>query len=205
MMKNVKKKNLCLAAAALTLTAGLSVGTAMAYFTTYATASGGVSLSLDNAVTVPEEEVSNWTKHITVQNTGDALRESKKFSQPPEYHAKTSGNLSSDPLKKPYGFLPWNLSGILRYLFRMFFRRDCFHLSPALLLCITLQFLSRNAFLRFIIRFRSFFFQGFFFRNHFFCGFFLRSFYVLSLFCLCGRSFAFLLFFPATTGRLPRV
>src|SRR5699024_10338246 len=27
------------------------------------------------------------------------------------------------------------------------------------------------------------------------CGFFLRSFYVLSLFCLCGRSFAFLLFF----------
>lgn len=53
MMKNVKKKNLCLAAAALTLTAGLSVGTAMAYFTTYATASGGVSLSLDNAVTVP--------------------------------------------------------------------------------------------------------------------------------------------------------
>ena len=71
MMKNVKKKNLCLAAAALTLTAGLSVGTAMAYFTTYATASGGVSLSLDNAVTVPEEEVSNWTKHITVQNTGD--------------------------------------------------------------------------------------------------------------------------------------
>src|SRR5699024_76592 len=128
--------------------------------------------------------------------TGDALRESKKFSQPPEYHAKTSGNLSADPLKKPYGFLPWNLSGILRYLFRMFFRRDCFHLSPALLLCITLQFLSRNAFLRFIIRFRSFFFQGFFFRNHFFCGFFLRSFYVLSLFCLCGRSFAFLLFFP---------
>ena len=40
MKKSFNKKNLCLAAAALTLTAGLSVGSAMAYFTTYATASG---------------------------------------------------------------------------------------------------------------------------------------------------------------------
>ncbi len=39
MKKSFNKKNLCLAAAALTLTAGVSVGSAMAYFTTYTTAS----------------------------------------------------------------------------------------------------------------------------------------------------------------------
>ena len=35
MKKKLNKKTLCLTAAALTLTAGLSVGSAMAYFTTY--------------------------------------------------------------------------------------------------------------------------------------------------------------------------
>ena len=43
-----KTKHLCLAAAALTLAMGVSVGSAMAYFTTYASASGGASLSLSN-------------------------------------------------------------------------------------------------------------------------------------------------------------
>ena len=47
-----KTKHLCLAAAALTLTMGVSVGSAMAYFTTYASASGGASLSLSNTVTI---------------------------------------------------------------------------------------------------------------------------------------------------------
>ena len=70
-MIRMKKKNLCLAAAALTLAMGVSVGGAMAYFTTYAAASGGASLSLGNTVTVPEEQVVDWTKHVTIQNTGD--------------------------------------------------------------------------------------------------------------------------------------
>lgn len=70
MIRKRYKKNLCLAAAALTLTASLGVGSAMAYFTTYATAAGGASLSLNNTVTVPEETVSNWTKHVTIENTG---------------------------------------------------------------------------------------------------------------------------------------
>ena len=55
-MRKLSKKSLCLAAAALTLTAGISAGTAMAYFTTE---------------TTPTEEFSNWTKHVTVKNTGD--------------------------------------------------------------------------------------------------------------------------------------
>lgn len=71
MKKNFSKKSLCLAAAALALTASLSVGSAMAYFTTYATAEGGVAVSLGTTVTEPQETVSDWTKHITIQNTGD--------------------------------------------------------------------------------------------------------------------------------------
>ena len=66
-----KTKHLCLAAAALTLTMGVSVGSAMAYFTTYASASGGASLSLSNTVTIPEEQVIDWTKHVTIANTGN--------------------------------------------------------------------------------------------------------------------------------------
>lgn len=70
-MRKMNKKSLCLAAAALTLTAGISAGTAMAYFTTYTEASGGVTLDMGFSETVPEEEFSNWTKHVSVKNTGD--------------------------------------------------------------------------------------------------------------------------------------
>ena len=70
-MRKMNKKSLCLAAAALTLTAGISAGTAMAYFTTYTEASGGVTLDMGFSKTVPNEEFSNWTKHVSVENTGD--------------------------------------------------------------------------------------------------------------------------------------
>lgn len=71
MKKNFNKKNLCLAAAALTLTAGLSVAPAMAYFTTYASAQGGAVISLGSTTIVPEDEVVNMEKRIAVKNTGD--------------------------------------------------------------------------------------------------------------------------------------
>ena len=70
-MKKRFSKNFCLAAAALTLTAGISVGSAMAYFTTYATASGGAVISLGSTTIVPEEEVIGMEKRISVKNTGD--------------------------------------------------------------------------------------------------------------------------------------
>ena len=50
-------KKVWLTAAAVALTAGISLPGAMAYFTTYASASGGASLSLSNTVTIPEEQV----------------------------------------------------------------------------------------------------------------------------------------------------
>lgn len=71
-MKNRKlTKTICLAAAAVTLTASLTVGTAMAYFTTYAVAEGGVTLDLGFTETVPNEEVVNGKKEIQIENTGD--------------------------------------------------------------------------------------------------------------------------------------
>lgn len=71
MKKSLNKKTLGLAGAALFLTAGLSVGSVMAYFTTYTQVSGGVSLSLGTTSTIPEETVEDWTKHVTIENTGD--------------------------------------------------------------------------------------------------------------------------------------
>lgn len=70
-MRKINKKSLCLAAAALTLTAGISAGSAMAYFTTYAEAAGGVTLDMGFTETKPKEEFSNWTKRLSVENTGD--------------------------------------------------------------------------------------------------------------------------------------
>lgn len=71
MKKSLNKKTLGLAGAALFLTAGLSVGSAMAYFTTYTQVSGKVPLDLGMTTIIPDETVDNWTKHVKVQNTGD--------------------------------------------------------------------------------------------------------------------------------------
>lgn len=70
-MKKSFNKKLCLAAAVLTLTAGVSVGSAMAYFTTYATTSGGAAISLGSTTVIPQEEVVGMEKRISVKNTGD--------------------------------------------------------------------------------------------------------------------------------------
>lgn len=70
-MKKSFNKKLCLAAAALTLTACVSVGSAMAYFTTYATTSGGATISLGSTTIIPNEEVVGMEKRISVENTGD--------------------------------------------------------------------------------------------------------------------------------------
>lgn len=70
-MKKSKIKTICLSAAALVLVLSVMIGTAMAYFTTYATAEGGVTLDLGYAQTEIEEEVVNGKKQIVLNNTGD--------------------------------------------------------------------------------------------------------------------------------------
>ena len=71
MKKMRNKKMLGLAAAALVLTAGAATGKAMAYFTTYVTAQGGHELELGFTTTIPNEVVKDWTKDITLTNTGE--------------------------------------------------------------------------------------------------------------------------------------
>ena len=78
MKKHYNKKILSLAAAALVLTAGVSAGKAMAYFTTYAEASGSAVLNLGTTTTIPDEEVKDWVKHVTIENTSRLLHLSSR-------------------------------------------------------------------------------------------------------------------------------
>lgn len=59
------------AAAALALVSMAAIGSAKAYFTTYATARGGHEITLA-PVTEVTERFADWTKHISLRNTGDA-------------------------------------------------------------------------------------------------------------------------------------
>ena len=54
-MRKLHKKPLIMAAAALALTGTLAVGSAMAYFTTYTTAGGGVTMNMGFTETIPNE------------------------------------------------------------------------------------------------------------------------------------------------------
>lgn len=71
-MKKKKRLTILLPAClALALAAGAATGEALAYFTTYASASGRVQVSLDFTRTETGDEVRDWTKHIFIQNTGE--------------------------------------------------------------------------------------------------------------------------------------
>jgi len=73
MEKNIGKKTICLAVAAVFLVTCLSVGTTMAYFTTYAVAQGGYSIVLGGMETEIEEEVNlvDPRKEVKIKNTGN--------------------------------------------------------------------------------------------------------------------------------------
>lgn len=75
MNKNRIKKTVCLSAAACLLVGGLTVGRAMAYFTSYANTSGSVVMDMGFTTIEPVEPVEpvdgGWIKHITVSNTGN--------------------------------------------------------------------------------------------------------------------------------------
>ena len=71
MRKKWNKKPVILTAAALALTGAVSVGSALAYFTIYTTASGGVQMDMGFTDTTIDEEIEGGTKVITIRNTGD--------------------------------------------------------------------------------------------------------------------------------------
>lgn len=60
-----------MAMAAMILVGTLTVKSAMAYFTTYASAKGSMQMHMGFTETVPREEVDSKGKHITVENVGD--------------------------------------------------------------------------------------------------------------------------------------
>ena len=70
-MRIKNMKTICLASLALVLVAGLSIGSALAYFTTYPVAEGGVTLDLGFAETEIGEDVVDGKKEIILTNTGD--------------------------------------------------------------------------------------------------------------------------------------
>ena len=69
MKKN--KRNIFLTMIALALTMSIGIGSAMAYFTSYAIAEGGVEVNLGFTMTLPEEDVVANQKRIKLKNTGD--------------------------------------------------------------------------------------------------------------------------------------
>ena len=71
MKKQLKKPFLMMAVTALVLVGTLKVGGAMAYFTTYSTASGSVQMNMGFTQTIPHEEVDSRGKHVSVENTGE--------------------------------------------------------------------------------------------------------------------------------------
>ena len=65
----MKKNTFVLASLALVLVLGAAIGSASAYFTTYAEAKGGYTVEYGQETV---EWFSDWTKHISVQNKATA-------------------------------------------------------------------------------------------------------------------------------------
>ena len=70
-MRKLHKNHLSWQRQRLALTGTLAVGSAMAYFTTYTTAGGGVTMNMGFTETIPNETVDKDGKHVTIKNTGD--------------------------------------------------------------------------------------------------------------------------------------
>ena len=70
-MKKLNKRTMGLVIAAFTLVATIGVGSALAYFTTYTVAKGGVAIDLGFSNPEIEEKVIDGQKQIVLKNTGD--------------------------------------------------------------------------------------------------------------------------------------
>lgn len=68
-MKLLKKTRVLLVTAAAVLALAAGAQTAMAYFTTYATAKGGYTIHLGEKTSI-DESFANWTKKVQIANTG---------------------------------------------------------------------------------------------------------------------------------------
>ena len=71
MKLKISKKNICLTAVALLAVISLSVGSAMAYFSTYVVSKGSKEMVLDFSETEINEKVEPGLKKIAVKNVGE--------------------------------------------------------------------------------------------------------------------------------------
>lgn len=71
MKKNGTRAIYFLAFFGLILAAGVSAGQAYAYFTTYASADGRLQLGLGFTEIRTNDDVKNWTKTVSLENTGE--------------------------------------------------------------------------------------------------------------------------------------
>ena len=69
----MKRKYLILTIIMTVLVLGASIGGTISYFTAYARASGGLTLSFGAGTTITEPEPVAWTKHLTVTNNSDSV------------------------------------------------------------------------------------------------------------------------------------
>lgn len=86
---------------ALLLAAGTRVPDALAYFTSYASAEGRVQVDLTFSETETEDDVLDWTKHISIINTGTVpcyvrvkVLVSEKYGKYVSYSSQIEGNWS---------------------------------------------------------------------------------------------------------------
>ena len=70
-MKNSRFGRIALFGAALALTASLSVGSALAYFTAYCAAGGSKEMKLGFTTTDVKEKVENNKKYVQIENIGE--------------------------------------------------------------------------------------------------------------------------------------
>ena len=120
-MKRIQryKKTIAMSAAALSLLAGLSLESSMAYFTTYVSAGGSHVVNLD-ARTEIHESVSNLTKHLTLENIstkGDCFVRVKVFHgaqvKVDIYDAEGGNNWYKGDQTDAYGYEYWYYRPVL--------------------------------------------------------------------------------------------
>jgi hypothetical protein len=68
----MKIRNKILTALAILLVLVITVQSALAYFTTYVTAAGSVTLKLGEQTVIEEPDVQEWTKHIVISAKEDS-------------------------------------------------------------------------------------------------------------------------------------
>ena len=67
----MKKRRIVLAALAVVVVLVAAIGSSLAYFSAFVTASGTVTVGAGTTTTIEEPDVSEGTKHLVITNTGE--------------------------------------------------------------------------------------------------------------------------------------